>query len=203
MGKVSRGLILLIEYSSHYKPVHCSADPQYPYGMCNLERRRKQLLYLDMHFLWIAINVIYIVSQGRNLICFPGMCMLSCKLIDQRLDTFKSIFHTFSFAVANKCDTLKKREDGTIPLTSSMTFLAGSHYSPEFSDRLYSYSACQIARECNTRQLPMGAGYCQWGGLTDRNICNIYGDAHLASRYRIGYARRVHNTHPEGKLGNI
>ncbi len=30
----------------------------------------------------------------------------------------------------------------------------------------------------------MGAGYCQWGGLTDRNIYNIYGDAHLASRYR-------------------
>ena len=27
----------------------------------------------------------------------------------------------------------------------------------------------------------MGAGYCQWGGLTDQNICNIYGDAHLAS----------------------
>ncbi len=23
-----------------------------------------------------------------------------------------------------------------------------------------------------TRQLPMGAGYCQWGGLTDRNIYN-------------------------------
>ena len=29
----------------------------------------------------------------------------------------------------------------------------------------------------------MGAGYCQWGGLTDRNIYNIYGDAHLTSRY--------------------
>ncbi len=29
----------------------------------------------------------------------------------------------------------------------------------------------------------MGAGHCQWGGLTDRNICNIYGGAHLASRY--------------------
>ena len=35
-----------------------------------------------------------------------------------------------------------------------------------------------------TRQLPMGAGYCQWGGLTDRNICNVFGGAHLASRYR-------------------
>ncbi len=35
-----------------------------------------------------------------------------------------------------------------------------------------------------TRQLPIGAGHCQWGGLTDRNICNIHGDAHLASRSR-------------------
>ncbi len=35
-----------------------------------------------------------------------------------------------------------------------------------------------------TRQLPMGAGDCQWGGLTDQNVCNIHGDAHLASRYR-------------------
>ena len=30
----------------------------------------------------------------------------------------------------------------------------------------------------------MGAGYCQWGGPTNRNICNIYGGVHLASRYR-------------------
>ncbi len=25
----------------------------------------------------------------------------------------------------------------------------------------------------------MGAGFCQWGGLTDQNICNIYGGAML------------------------
>ncbi len=24
-----------------------------------------------------------------------------------------------------------------------------------------------------TRQLPMGAGHCQWGGFTDQNVCNI------------------------------
>ncbi len=30
----------------------------------------------------------------------------------------------------------------------------------------------------------MGAGHCQWGGLTDRNICNIHGGEHLASCYR-------------------
>ena len=30
----------------------------------------------------------------------------------------------------------------------------------------------------------MGAGHCQCGGLTYRNICNIYGGAHLASCYR-------------------
>ena len=35
-----------------------------------------------------------------------------------------------------------------------------------------------------TRQLPMGVGNCQWSGLTDQNICNIHGVAHLASRYR-------------------
>ena len=23
----------------------------------------------------------------------------------------------------------------------------------------------------------MGAGDCQWGGLTDQNVCNIHGDA--------------------------
>ena len=36
----------------------------------------------------------------------------------------------------------------------------------------------------HTRQLPLGAGHCQWDGLTNRNICNIYGDEHLASRFR-------------------
>ena len=30
----------------------------------------------------------------------------------------------------------------------------------------------------------MGAGYCQWGGPTDRNIYDIYRDAHLAPRSR-------------------
>ncbi len=36
----------------------------------------------------------------------------------------------------------------------------------------------------NTRQLPMGAGHCPWGGYTDRIVCNIHGEVHLASRYR-------------------
>ncbi len=35
-----------------------------------------------------------------------------------------------------------------------------------------------------TRQLPMGAGHCPWGGYTDRIVCNIHGEEHLASRYR-------------------
>ncbi len=30
-------------------------------------------------------------------------------------------------------------------------------------------------QECKTRQLPIGAGHCQWGGFTDRNVCNIQG----------------------------
>ncbi len=28
-----------------------------------------------------------------------------------------------------------------------------------------------------TRQMPIGADHCQWGGLTNRNICNIHGEA--------------------------
>ncbi len=32
----------------------------------------------------------------------------------------------------------------------------------------------------------MGAGYCQWGGFTDRNVCNIHGEEHLASMLRTG-----------------
>ncbi len=35
-----------------------------------------------------------------------------------------------------------------------------------------------------TRQLPMGAGHCPWGGYTDRIVCNIHGEEHLASRCR-------------------
>ncbi len=31
----------------------------------------------------------------------------------------------------------------------------------------------------------MGAGHCQWGELTDQNVCNIYGQEHLASRYSL------------------
>ena len=30
----------------------------------------------------------------------------------------------------------------------------------------------------------MGAGHCPWGGHTDRIVCNIDGQVHLASRYR-------------------
>ena len=60
-----------------------------------------------------------------------------------------------------------------------------------------------------TRQLPIGAGHCQWGGCTDRNVCNIHGGAHLlmpkikpigptaAAGGRVTHGRK------EGKLGNI
>ncbi len=30
----------------------------------------------------------------------------------------------------------------------------------------------------------MGAGHCPWGGYTDRIVCNIHTEEHLASRYR-------------------
>ncbi len=30
----------------------------------------------------------------------------------------------------------------------------------------------------------MGAGHCPWGGYTDRIVCNMHGEEHLASRYR-------------------
>ncbi len=60
----------------------------------------------------------------------------------------------------------------------------------------------------------MGAGYCQWGGLTDRNICNIYGDAHLASGPtslpkmeplgpKVLMLQTCTNGQTDGKLGNI
>ena len=32
-----------------------------------------------------------------------------------------------------------------------------------------------------TRQLPMGAGHCPWGGYTDRIVCNIHGEGRLES----------------------
>ncbi len=44
----------------------------------------------------------------------------------------------------------------------------------------------------------MGAGHCQWGGLTDQNLCNIYGDAHLASRYRVILRPRNFSTFDTG-----
>ena len=51
----------------------------------------------------------------------------------------------------------------------------------------------------------MGAGDCQWGGLTDQNVCNIHGDApkfravgpSAAAGEAMTYGRK------EGKLGNI
>ena len=39
------------------------------------------------------------------------------------------------------------------------------------------------ATELFTRQLPMGAGYCPWGGHTDRIVCNIHEEVCPASRY--------------------
>ncbi len=33
----------------------------------------------------------------------------------------------------------------------------------------------------NTRQLPMGAGHCQWGGVTDLNVCNMSHNADIIS----------------------
>ncbi len=53
-----------------------------------------------------------------------------------------------------------------------------------------------------TRQLPIGAGYCQWGGFTDRNVCNIDGEEHQAHRSN-SFGRRERYGRKEGKLGNI
>ncbi len=48
-----------------------------------------------------------------------------------------------------------------------------------------------------TRQLPMGAGYCPWGGHTDWNGCNIHGEVHLALRDSAmrGVPLHVYNIH--------
>ncbi len=64
-----------------------------------------------------------------------------------------------------------------------------------FTFWLYLAKSDTCVLQSHTRQLPMEAGYCQWGGLTDRNICNIYGDAHLASRYQHAATK----THPHTK----
>ena len=34
-----------------------------------------------------------------------------------------------------------------------------------------------VYRNDKTRQLPMGAGHCQWGGYTDGNVCNTKNEA--------------------------
>ncbi len=49
-----------------------------------------------------------------------------------------------------------------------------------------------------TRQLLMGAGHCQWGGFTDRNVCNIWPLGSLAAA-----GECVTHGRKEGKLGNI
>ncbi len=53
----------------------------------------------------------------------------------------------------------------------------------------------------------MGAGHCQWGGFTDRNVCNIHGEEHLASHLHvknqaprfIACSRRACYTRKEGR----
>ncbi len=52
----------------------------------------------------------------------------------------------------------------------------------------------------------MGAAYCQWGGLTDWNICNIHGEEHLASRcramLRTGTFSNLAHCQPHWQLAN-
>ncbi len=63
---------------------------------------------------------------------------------------------------------------------------------PRFSSLKLNCLKC-YCQQYDTCQLPIWAGHCQWGGLTDRNICNMHGDEHLAWRYQapvsIGYSR--------------
>ena len=41
-----------------------------------------------------------------------------------------------------------------------------------------------LSVKCWTRQLPMEAGHCPWGGYTDRILCNVDRQVRLASRCR-------------------
>ncbi len=50
------------------------------------------------------------------------------------------------------------------------------------------------SQQDKTRQLPMGAGHCQFGGFTDRNVCNIHGEGHLAAGGHVTH-RRARYTH--------
>ncbi len=38
-----------------------------------------------------------------------------------------------------------------------------------------------VMKNTGTGQLPIRAGHCPWGGFTDRNVGNIYGEVLLAS----------------------
>ncbi len=50
----------------------------------------------------------------------------------------------------------------------------------------------------------MGAVYCQWGGPTDRSVCNIYGDAKIMSVGPTAAAgEAVTDAMTDGKLRNI
>ncbi len=53
----------------------------------------------------------------------------------------------------------------------------------------------------DTRQLPMGAGHCPWGGHTDWNVSNIHGEVHAKNQVRrsIGWSTRGGYTWTDGK----
>ncbi len=50
----------------------------------------------------------------------------------------------------------------------------------------------------NTRQLPMGAGHCPWGGYTDQIVCNIHEAPRSDGLGATGLHRQTN-----GFLGNI
>ena len=129
---------------------------------------------------------------------------------------------------ANPMRKFRKKKSSGSPFNIWIAMAAYTASQSDLSELIYTYrvqfsTACQILRydtdQCEfnickqsktfqqldnilTRQLPMGAGHCQWGGLTGRNVCNIHGDAHLAPS-AIGCSRRACDTQMEGKLGNI
>ncbi len=67
-----------------------------------------------------------------------------------------------------------------------------TYFYSTFKDGLPYKHSCAIPVTFSTCQLTKGSGYCQWGWFTDRNVCNIPDDLHLASvisrpPFRINY----------------
>ncbi len=119
---------------------------------------------LNVHFKYsLKVTLSNIFSHG---------CTYS-ELITSWLSTFKS--------VTLWCHVLHDKSSVALIRRHKQTHRL--HYVEEGFTGNPHRSDWQYIMQCLTRQLPIGAGHCPWGGHTDRNTCNIHWEVHLASRY--------------------